>query len=123
MFLLKNQSSQRKNIENRKQSQSWLNYAEVHPVWQGLKNSENRNIWPLTPKQSETASTPPLTPLHFLEITVFLVFLISGCSPIGTEGVDAGFACELAHEAKAAGTASETKSQPERRVFMVLVNR
>ena len=41
-FCTKNQPSQRKNSENRKQSQSWLNYAEVHPVWQGLKNSENR---------------------------------------------------------------------------------
>ena len=53
---------------------------------------------------------------------VFLVFLLSGCSPKGTEDVNADFGCELAHEAKEAGTASETKSLPERRVLKVLVN-
>ena len=37
---------------------------------------------------------------------------------MGTEGVDAGFDHELAHEAKDAGTASETESQPEKWVFL-----
>ena len=50
-----------------------------------------------------------------------MVFLLSGYSPIGTDDVDADFAYELAHETKDAGTASETKSLPERRVFKVLV--
>ena len=36
---------------------------------------------------------------------------------MGTEGVDAGFDCELAHKARDAGTASETESQPEKWVF------
>ena len=49
-------------------------------------------------------------------------FLSQVVVPKGTEGVDANFDCELAHEAKEAGTASETESQPERRVLKVLVN-
>ena len=50
------------------------------------------------------------------------VFLYSGCCPAGTEGVNVDFDHKQAYEAKDAGTASETKSQPEERVFMVLVN-
>ena len=48
-----------------------------------------------------------------------MVFLLSGCCP-ADRWRECDFACELAHEAEDAG-AAETESQPERRVFKVLV--
>ena len=38
------QSHRRKNSENRRQSQTCLNFAEVHPVLRKPKNSENRYV-------------------------------------------------------------------------------
>ena len=49
----------------------------------------------------------------------FLVFLLSGCCP-KDRWSECDFACELAHDAEDAGTASETESPPERRIFKVL---
>ena len=49
------------------------------------------------------------------------MFFFSGCCSVGTEGVAAGFDCELAHKAKHTGTASETKSQKPEKWFSLFL--
>ena len=62
------QPSQRKNSENREQSQTGLNYAEVHPVLQELKNTAIAKKWTV---YSQLGS-------HI----IFCFFRFSGCFPV-----------------------------------------
>ena len=75
------QPSQRKNSENREQSQTGLNYAEVHPVLQELKNTAIAKKWTV---YSQLGSH-----IIFLFFPVFRLFPCKGGGMMGWFCLDA----------------------------------